>query len=231
MKLKKIASLALAGIMAVSMLAGCSTNGTNDDKKEPEVPVTGISVSVGSLLKAPKYVSFADDKDLDAALKYAVEFAGVKDVMPQYVKNDTLTSVDSSISDRLGITNTAGLTIANIGEQAKLAEAEKAAGTGYEIGNAVVTDIWAVSTAIGENALKQQIAEKLAAVEKYNFAVVNNTDQTIGGNFNFSYTVSVSTCTKAVNSSISGVLGTGEGAENPSVTFVAVQIVRTAAHQ
>ena len=31
MKLKKIASLALAGIMAVSMLAGCSTTGAGDD--------------------------------------------------------------------------------------------------------------------------------------------------------------------------------------------------------
>ena len=31
MKLKKIASLALAGVMAVSMLAGCSTTGAGDD--------------------------------------------------------------------------------------------------------------------------------------------------------------------------------------------------------
>ena len=31
MKLKKIASLALAGIMAVSMLAGCSNNGGSNN--------------------------------------------------------------------------------------------------------------------------------------------------------------------------------------------------------
>ena len=39
MKLKKIASLALAGIMAVSMLAGCSNNGNDKDPSTPETPV------------------------------------------------------------------------------------------------------------------------------------------------------------------------------------------------
>ena len=242
MKLKKIASLMLAGVMAVSMLAGCSTNGNNNDKNEPEVPAAGISASVGSLLKAPKYVTFADSSKLDAALKTAVEYAGVMDIMPQYVHEDELVDVDSSISDRLGITTTADLAIDNIGSQEKLAAAEKAAGAGYEIPDATVTAVWAISGSIGENAVKQQIAEKLAYVEKYNYAVVNNND-TIGGNFNFSYTVSVSTCTKAVNSAMNGGanvdIGLGGmdfdagivGAENPSVTFVAVQIVRTAVHQ
>ena len=40
MKLKKIASLALAGIMAVSMLAGCSTSGNGNSGSSSEVPVT-----------------------------------------------------------------------------------------------------------------------------------------------------------------------------------------------
>ena len=39
MKLKKIASLMLAGIMAVSMLAGCNGSTTTDDTKEPEESV------------------------------------------------------------------------------------------------------------------------------------------------------------------------------------------------
>ena len=39
MKLKKIASLLLAGIMAVSMLAGCKTGTTPHDEKTPVVHV------------------------------------------------------------------------------------------------------------------------------------------------------------------------------------------------
>ena len=39
MKLKKIASLMLAGVMAVSMLAGCSNNGNDKDPSTPETPV------------------------------------------------------------------------------------------------------------------------------------------------------------------------------------------------
>ena len=45
MKLKKIASLALAGIMAVSMLAGCngsSGNGTNPPASSSEPTTTGL---------------------------------------------------------------------------------------------------------------------------------------------------------------------------------------------
>ena len=46
MKLKKIASLMLAGVMAVSMLAGCSGKGTTggDEDKNPIVPVASNAV-------------------------------------------------------------------------------------------------------------------------------------------------------------------------------------------
>src|SRR5699024_4342122 len=46
MKLKKIASLMLAGVMAVSMLAGCNTasNG-NDQPTQPEEPTTSNVVA------------------------------------------------------------------------------------------------------------------------------------------------------------------------------------------
>ena len=45
MKLKKIASLALAGIMAVSMLAGCSTANVEPEQPEnPETPASSAAV-------------------------------------------------------------------------------------------------------------------------------------------------------------------------------------------
>ena len=51
MKLKKIASLMLAGIMAVSMLAGCKS-GNEEKPNEPETPVaTGIASAVDGAIK------------------------------------------------------------------------------------------------------------------------------------------------------------------------------------
>ena len=78
MKLKKIASLALAGVMAVSMLAGCS-NGTKpeDDKKDPAVN-TGLTGNVIAALDedTTKNVEFTADSNLEAVLKKAVQNAG-----------------------------------------------------------------------------------------------------------------------------------------------------------
>ena len=63
MKLKKIASLMLAGIMAVSMLAGCNGSTTTDDTKEPEESVA--SDIVGAVEGALKL----DNSDLVITVK------------------------------------------------------------------------------------------------------------------------------------------------------------------
>ena len=65
MKLKKIASLMLAGVMAVSMLAGC--NGKTEEKPGDEntnvAPVTGAAAVVNSELNENKdKISFTDNK-------------------------------------------------------------------------------------------------------------------------------------------------------------------------
>ena len=81
MKLKKIASLMLAGVMAVSMLAGCST--TSTDPEQPTTPnpapATGYSVDLGNALadtlkeaKIDTVVTFADNNDDKAALEDAL---------------------------------------------------------------------------------------------------------------------------------------------------------------
>ena len=77
MKLKKIASLALAGVMAVSMLAGCKGGNTvvggNDDANVPSI-VTAVNngQSVGNKVK----VNFTTDATLESAAKKAVEQYG-----------------------------------------------------------------------------------------------------------------------------------------------------------
>ena len=73
MKLKKIASLMLAGVMAVSMLAGCqNANVDPEQPTDPETPTaTGYSVEMASNLSdaAKKdYIAFEDNADDLAAL-------------------------------------------------------------------------------------------------------------------------------------------------------------------
>ena len=82
MKLKKIASLALAGVMAVSMLAGCSTT-SNEVPQEPTTPPTTTPVSGKSAVFEAQLTDLADVKitmedsaDLQAALDAAAQNVG-----------------------------------------------------------------------------------------------------------------------------------------------------------
>ena len=74
MKLKKIASVALAGVMAVSMLAGCKGGSTvvggNDDANVPSI-VT--AVNDGQKATNDVKINFTSDATLENAAKKAVE--------------------------------------------------------------------------------------------------------------------------------------------------------------
>ena len=237
MKLKKIASLMLAGVMAASMLAGCSTTGTVTPD-QPSTPATSVSANVDALVNQPAYVTFADSTELDAALKDAVEYAGVMDVMPDYVNTDVLIGVAPDVSavldNEVGVTTMSNGTLINlwnIGQASTLLDAEQQ--DSYTIPDAVAAQMYVVSSTIGQKAIEQQIATILNAIPAYQYSVGSTDGSTTedGGNYNHTYTVSISTCTKTVNSSISGSTWGFEGAANPSVTFVAVQVVRTSTHQ
>ena len=248
MKLKKIASLMLAGVMAASMLAGCNT--TSNQPQNPNNPVqpgtNGLSNEVADLIgeKVPEYVTFKDDTKLDDALKFAVEFAGVNDILPRYMHDNSLEDVDNEIYERLakavGDDIADGVEYDNIGNEDILQKAEEA--DSYQLETVVASDVTAVSSTIGENAVKTQIAERLddvVAAYKYSTKHSNAADSG-AGDFNFEYTVSVSTYTKTIdgvgegswgfNGNISD-LGHADSAANPGVTFVAIQVVRTAEHQ
>ena len=86
MKLKKIASLMLAGIMAVSMLAGCKTGTTTDDEKNPTTPAT------------PSVVTYANDA-LNAAQKGVITFEGSTDL--DAILKDVATNPDNLNSDKI----------------------------------------------------------------------------------------------------------------------------------
>ena len=77
MKLKKIASLMLAGVMAISMLAGCSNGGNTDN----DVTVNTGSLSVDGIVAemdkdVADKVTFAADANLESALKKALTDLG-----------------------------------------------------------------------------------------------------------------------------------------------------------
>ena len=248
MKLKKIASLMLAGVMAASMLAGCNT--TSNQPQNPNNPVqpgtNGLSNEVADLIgeKVPEYVTFKDDAKLDDALKFAVEFAGVNDILPRYMHDKALQDVDGEIYERLakavGDDITDAVKYDTIGNEDILQKAEEA--DSYQLETVVASDVTAVSSTIGENAVKTQIAEKLDdVVAAYKYSTKNSTASNNGADdFNFEYTVSVSTYTKTIDGVGEGSLGWNgniadlghaDSAANPGVTFVAIQVVRTAEHQ
>ena len=90
MKLKKIASLALAGIMAVSMLAGCSTTSvepTPTPDPDPEQPnVSGYSQMLYNHLgyTAKKKVEPQDSNDVNDALAAAMKYAAGNTIANSY---------------------------------------------------------------------------------------------------------------------------------------------------
>ena len=121
MKLKKIASLMLAGIMAVSMLAGCKSGQPAPDPEENNGGATaGYSAQLGDVVsdkvKDMEFVTFADSADDQAALEDAVgnlaTFGNVADVGAdgkiEWVDSDDAVAADfedAAKLDRYKITN------------------------------------------------------------------------------------------------------------------------------
>ena len=108
MKLKKIASLMLAGIMAVSMLAACGSETPDPNPGEGEGEGTQTSgyssvfgEAVSDTVKDMKYVTFQDNAADQAALNKSVNFLSgpsIEDV----AKNQriaTLVDVDDTDTD------------------------------------------------------------------------------------------------------------------------------------
>ena len=132
MKLKKIASLMLAGVMAVSMLAGCSGNGSNNNNNDDSGIVSGVNVAnVISQLDSDTTdkVTFSAGNDIQDALNDGVQDYGFlslsfdEDDIVAYIKalanvettsnNDFSTGTDTKDDEqtvmRAGVVNTNGM--------------------------------------------------------------------------------------------------------------------------
>ena len=232
MKLKKIASLMLAGVMAVSMLAGCQTT-SNDQPTQPEEPtnpVTGYSAVLESKLSAHAQdkIDMSDDADLTAALDYVVGNVGNNAITQEFwttMNNGKIHYIDGAAAPVLQLVNTKlydkmsakaeweGAAAGVIGHL-KPTDDDKAYNyyTKNDV-NAVL--LYAVDGGVElENAIEQVANNIDQAIvdltDEYKFNADNN-----GFTTNFHYTGSVATCTK-----------TFESGHGLSVTFIAVEVVR-----
>ena len=275
MKLKKIASLMLAGVMAVSMLAGCQNgsnggnNGNGEGDGENNGVVSGISSAISTAVKADvtgidTNVKFSDDSALDENLKYAAGFAGVDDALrgfvTDYLKEVNPGRVLDTLKDRAGVNDNydPSVGIDDIGDDHVLAAAEP---TGTTMHDEVAVRLYAISSVIPQENINELVAEDIAEIidkdndgeyddDVYLYSTSDSNQNS--SKFNHTYTISVSSYTKSVGGASLGILdadliaagsiitggvvagdatGVQIGSENASVTFVAVQVVRTSAHQ
>ena len=225
MKLNKVLALALSGVMAVSMLAGCSGNSGNGGQngEGEQAPATGVSANVGNLIKADldedvniDFVTFADDNDLDNALDYAMGKVDVVEALRGYMAFGTLQelkaddTVYATMIDRVEATD--DIWVSNIGNISVSTDGD----------GAKAVRVYAISDAISEEVVEEYVADDLMGdIPDYKHY------DSQGDNWYYDYTVSVSMSSKTVNTS--SILGTG--ATDPTITFVAVQVVREARTQ
>ena len=221
MKLKKIASLMLAGIMAVSMLAGCKS-GTPDSKPnegEEENTASGYSAMLGEkaaddLYKEDrdKIFTFADNDDDQKALDKVSIGLSQSDV-EAFVKNQVFkngaVAANGFANQILNAFKTeTEITLGLEGLDGSFGVADSASSTKY-------MNVWVARGDVNMDTVLDLIyddcGDELASAKKD--ATVNNTK------LNYNYTVSVS---------VKNVPVTANTQVNGSINLVAVTVTRTA---
>ena len=227
MKLKKIASLMLAGIMAVSMLAGCKTasdNGNGGASSSEPTTTTGYSAlledNLGKTVTDKSYVTFADNADDAAALSDALKNVSNQGVNITLIDNDNLVNMDNWATHGFkemidSFMDDADFTLTDSIKEVDLAMTWYA---GSDYANHKVKDgtLYAISGSVGEAEAIERVA---ARVEQY-LAQLPAHDTVDKGTdvWDYNYVVSVS----LVNKPVSNITWYTD-----SVNFIAVTVTRT----
>ena len=214
MKLKKIASLMLAGVMAVSMLAGCG-EGTKEDEGNTEVkPTTSNAVTI--MNDAQSAVKFEADADFDAALAAAAKKAAHVNVNGATY---TVTAVEQDpVYDELEKKLDVDAGLVSKGDDIFFNALKESATAGGK--SATLTGLWKVeANGLTEKAALEQIASTMKGkaangADKYPETVTLTT-----GTYAASYTGNVSIVT--VNTSDKG--------ETATAYYIAVSVTQTLA--
>ena len=206
MKLKKIASLMLAGIMAVSMLAGCKTASNNGNGGEGEgegTQTSGYSAvmakNVSKTVKDKDFVTFQDNTADQAALATSLSFVGKTSIAEVVENQRTPDEVDADWNDDWK------LMIKSIVKDLELDNQNMNAGDmslyffdGGETDSALTNKnvkcgvVYAVDSAIGVDQAIQTIAENLST----QLAALKDEATTGKTTWYYDYTVSVSVDSK-----------------------------------
>ena len=178
MKLNKVLALALSGVMAVSMLAGCSNNSGNggqNGEEQPPVVDTTIAGAVNDKLDDDSVVTFTYSTEVEEAAKQVARVYGglTQDLV------DTITKDEPSAKDALK-------NYLNIEEMAALSS----------LGNNQKTLVAGTQTAISVKAYKDLTADgaKKQAAEAFANWVNNakledeKTDDASNLKYSFNYT-------------------------------------------
>ena len=237
MKLKKIASLALAGVMAVSMLTACGDANNIDDTQKPNepdtTPATGYSATFEGRLSASSAakISMSDNADLNAALKAAMEFASHANIADKYDQDmhGKATFVNPKAGTPLAQVATELIKKADDNRESldkisdkntetgvmNLLKPTNATGIKYDKDDADIVMLFVVDGGLSTNAAVMEVADKLDddiddMVRMYNSNGITATGETM-----YNYTGSVSADTITLDAD-----------HGKSLTFVAVEIVR-----
>ena len=247
MKLKKVMALALAGVMAVSMLTGCGNggNGGASENGEENGVAGGFSSELAKYMEESAKmdnVSFQDDADVTAALADALGNRGslllAGNTVAPVVLPEVSPLVGSDFKSNLGldavVTDVINVAAGDIDEILALFCEDSAANTTRSVGLLFVVD----GTVSVEKALKQVADGASAYVDDegeeeevtadmisldYLVSQLPESRTTAGENeagetWEYNYTVSASVVNKA--------LTVFEG-YNGSANFIAVTITRT----
>ena len=221
MKLKKIASLALAGIMAVSMLTACGdgagSDGTTNDSSSEVVTSGTSSTFYNELTKAARNAikSAADDADLDAALAQAVKDyvseSEMQQIASQIIGGGNYVAVNEYVS--VGGANTVAVKVADKVD----ADLEIVNTLGSTSGNLNDKNMTAIDVYRSYFGVSDQLILDDAASDLSSYIAALPTVST-DGKYEYSYVVSTSIASKTFE-----VAGT-----SVTVKYLAVQVDRTA---
>ena len=218
MKLKKIASLMLAGVMAVSMLVGCSTKSNEEENGGTTEVKPTVSNAVTVMNDAQSAVKFEANSDFDAALAAAAKKAAHADVKnAKYTV--ALVGTDNDVNKELAKKLDVDANLINTGDDIWFNAKRESADKGGR--SATVTGLWIVEAdGLTEKAALEQIANDMKGkVDKQNTEKYPETVTLTDGTYAATYTGNVSIVT--VNTSDKG--------ESATAYYIAVSVTQTLA--
>ena len=209
MKLKKIASLMLAGIMAVSMLAGCKDAASSSDPTEPETPVVGGYTATIYDLTGSTTKSVLKTKD-NATLTTAFDRAE-EQFMASYID----TFAQSTLSKVWGTNNAAGPIVLdaldkNLGVNYVVDTGNSDVSIASKADDKVYVSLYCITAGVNETNLNKDVAAK---VDTMMAGIKNN----VSGSDTVDYYLTVDKFTKG---------STNDGA---TVVMIAIERVTTKA--